>query len=33
LQNEEERDAIDAHTVKEAVGQAIKNWRKGGDEE
>ncbi|KAG2391153.1 uncharacterized protein HKW66_Vig0130860 [Vigna angularis] len=32
-ENEEERDTIDAHTVKEAVGQAIKNWSKGGDEE
>ncbi|KAL5125502.1 hypothetical protein HKD37_02G005712 [Glycine soja] len=32
-ENEEQVETIDAHVVKQAVVQAIKNWSKSGDQE
>ncbi|KAK7385802.1 hypothetical protein VNO78_31673 [Psophocarpus tetragonolobus] len=32
-ENEEQGETIDAHAVKQAVGQAIMNWSKSGDQE
>lgn len=32
MQNEEQGETIDAQAVKQAVGQAIKNWSESNDQ-